>query len=395
MSLRRCTSLLVAATFAGLTSSAIAAATIEPQEPIEVGSSWDAIAATDTLIAVTESDLQTVRLWRRAPTSPREWVPDGEISAPGAMTWGWQLAFAGDGQLLVGMPYGRPDSRVDVVESTAPGQWRLVQSIVVEDFVFGGALVAHGDRFATVEAGASGHVDQVVVYRRVLAGWELETRLPVEEPPPLGWWWVTLRLGDDILVCGLGDIPGAQVLVFEHDGRQWERTAHLHEPLDSEGYGWTFALHDDLLAVGVPGARRGKATGAVDLYRRDGSGEWLPVGELVAAGEGAHPYLAGFGSSLTFLPDGRLMVGAPGGGTCIDFDCAYRASRLHLFTPPEKEPAAWKESSRWVGRGDSFTVFPPPPPPEDQLGGRLFWDKDQLLTPAATGQVRVFGVGEQ
>ena len=39
------------------------------------------------------------------------------------------------------------------------------------------ALVAHGDRFATVEEGA-GHVDQVVVYRRGLAGWELEARLP-------------------------------------------------------------------------------------------------------------------------------------------------------------------------------------------------------------------------
>ena len=106
--------------------------------------------------------------------------------------------------------------------------------------------------------------------------------------------------------------------VFIRNGTAWTQQAYVKAsnppPASDDNFGWSVALLDDTLVVGVPG--QDSNTGAGYLFSRS-SGTWSPLAYFTAAIPRSND---GFGWSLA-LTDDMLAVGAPGedsGATGID-----------------------------------------------------------------------------
>ena len=100
--------------------------------------------------------------------------------------------------------------------------------------------------------------------------------------------------------------------------RTWTQQAYVKAsnppPASDDNFGWSLALLDDTLVVGVPG--QDSNAGAGYLFSRS-SGTWSPLAYFTAAIPRTND---GFGWSLA-LTDDMLAVGAPGedsGATGID-----------------------------------------------------------------------------
>jgi hypothetical protein len=107
-----------------------------------------------------------------------------------------------------------------------------------------------------------------------------------------------------------GSEAGA-VHVFASDATGWSEESILvgDDGRTGDRFGSALALRGELLAVGAPGRDEdGSWAGAVYLYQRDGPG-WREVASLFApdAASGSR-----FGTSVAFLDDERLAVGASG-----------------------------------------------------------------------------------
>lgn len=197
----------------------------------------------------------------------------------------------------------------------------------------GGDLLAVGVSPPILDPGA---VQAVYVYRRAGTGWRQEARLSHDG--------FALALRGDLLAVGAPRDPspvspplpgsGGSVSVDQrrHDGLGWSGLAVLAGDQEGEEFGSSLAfLDDDTLAIGAPAyvSPVGQA-GAVAIYQRGESGEggWTRVALLFGDQAGER-----FGAAVAGR-DGFLAVGAPGAGQVKIFSPGQSASLKRTLPGP-------------------------------------------------------------
>ncbi len=123
----------------------------------------------------------------------------------------------------------------------------------------------------------------------------------------LGW---HLEFGDEhtLFVAAANIAPGA-VHVFEFDDTDWIETQRLEPPDVSDGFGFSFAVEDDVLVIGAKWERaRGDESGAAYVFREIGD-SWDFEARLVPPNLNVWNR---FGIT-TDISEGRLLVGSENG----------------------------------------------------------------------------------
>ncbi|MEM8704864.1 MAG: FG-GAP repeat protein [Actinomycetota bacterium] len=133
-------------------------------------------------------------------------------------------------------------------------------------------------------------------------------------------WAVATTPGSDSFGDGIGSFS---VYSWDIGGGQWildeEVTPNpIGSPAIDDRFGWSAAVHDDIIAIGATQADSGR--GAVYIYRYDGA-DWQP-NEVIyecdpsggACGQTAGTGTAGneFGFDVSFIDTDTLVVGSPG-----------------------------------------------------------------------------------
>lgn len=178
---------------------------------------------------------------------------------------------------------------------------------------YGDTQIAAGVTFGISEGSA-------YVFERVDGTWLLQQKLV---PQPIGGdgdnYGVSVAAVDDIIAVGAPRrtaderFEAGSVFIYGRasDGYLLRQTLVPAPPESEQRFGAAVALGQDHLAVGVPWAGGGR----VDLFRRDGGGDYLFERSLhPLAGDGS----ARFGAALA-IEGSTLLVGAPqaGGGGAV------------------------------------------------------------------------------
>ncbi len=232
-----------------------------------------------------------------------------------------------DGQVLVlKSAFGHGPASV-VVFDRAGGAWARSQELLSAGSLRGesfgrtlaavddGVLVASGDPALAVGAyafrrNASGEwieADPVSLSSGAPAAGgpiSMGTVMAILQPPAR----TVAAHGDVALVAApMGAGAGRGVRVFERaaDGA-WRATGDLEPPRlrATARFGSAMAVHGDVALVGAPG----QAGGTVFVWSRQSDGAWVMEATLTSelAGDGA-----AFGSSIVFIQDNEIAVGAP------------------------------------------------------------------------------------
>lgn len=193
-----------------------------------------------------------------------------------------------------------------------------IQSVAVY-----GEWLAVGLPFQTV----SGHSNQgaVYLYRRNQGGaegWELYKQLAMSDGIASDWFGFSVALYDDILAVGVpwrdtGNTNNGLVVIYKRDQDgldQWGEWKRYYLAEDGYLFGNAVALHQDLLAIGAPGADiSGKANQGIVwmCYIISGGCDWKP--SIVASDGVAND---SFGYPLSIDND-ILAVGSESGGGAV------------------------------------------------------------------------------
>ncbi|MDX1578227.1 MAG: choice-of-anchor B family protein, partial [Gemmatimonadota bacterium] len=218
------------------------------------------------------------------------------------------------------------------------------------------AVAADGDRALIATAGGEGGPAVRVFERSTEGTWRSSATL---EPEGLernaGWGSAVALRGARALVGAPGQGRAGAVFVFERgDDGSWRQAAVLEDPDGgSDGLGSSLAfLSDDQVAVGAPRAERSR--GAVAGFVRSGEGTWSRAWRLEPAGGGG---VRGFGGALAARGD-ELWVGAPGSddgaGRAYGYvrpgpGSAWEATEA--FAPDDREPRDGFGSALGLGPG--------------------------------------------
>ncbi len=229
-------------------------------------------------------------------------------------SFGFSLALGGDYAFL-GEPRG-PNGIVHVYRRSAAG-WRASAMLKAPDPSvndgFGNSVATDGTTLlvgrATAPTSPDGGRGSVHAFKRSTTGtWESAGVWSAETPLPRSNFGAAMLVKGDVAFVGAPAYENGAVFVYKRgtDGT-WSTAGRLGvEGLaDGDAFGSAIAMDGDRLAVGAPG--RAAAKGAVFVFTRDASGNYVQSGMLVSAGaaDGAR-----LGASLA-LQGTRLVAGAP------------------------------------------------------------------------------------
>ncbi len=220
-----------------------------------------------------------------------------------------------------------PNGRVLVFDGPPQGPtWTSTELPVPAPFSGWGSSVGRSGDFIAVGAPYrvvdGKQVGSVSLFDRLGGAWT-QTALLVGDAGP-GLFGFSVAIDGSFLAVG---VPGAvvggltnagSVVLFERTPSGWVETATITSDLPAgyELFGWSVALHGDLLAVGGRGSRRAgpEGSGAAWLFKRGSDGQFhlatVVTSPVAAIGDG-------LGTSVDAAP-GLLAAGAPGadiGGT--------------------------------------------------------------------------------
>ncbi|MCP3994195.1 MAG: hypothetical protein GY722_03895 [bacterium] len=144
------------------------------------------------------------------------------------------------------------------------------------------------------------------LYRREGNGWALTQRLVASDPTPSARFGGRVWLYDGIAFVHAVDVSagiGGAIYVFEEVGAVWTQTQKLVSsiPQANQSFGFSLALGDDVLLIGVPHRHTSAGTfsGVVLSFERTQAG-WQEVGEL----QPNSPAMSGcFGTALAIEHD--------------------------------------------------------------------------------------------
>jgi len=168
---------------------------------------------------------------------------------------------------------------------------------------------------------------------------------PVLISEAIGFGTAVAVVGGEVLIGRPGlvssfPLPPSQtgaVLVYRRgQGGQWAPVASITAKglRIEDGFGQALATDGKLLAVGAPGTAEGR--GAVYIFQREGSGQWIQRGRLTAGGAAPGDR---FGRALS-LEGGILLAGSPG--------YAESRGRVVVFRQ-EVGAATWTQQGTLVG----------------------------------------------
>jgi len=189
---------------------------------------------------------------------------------------------------------------------------------------FGGAVAVDGDWMAVAEMKAGATQGGVVhVYRRVNQTWthvhELSSATTLADDD-FGHGLALRDLGGGAVAIGVG-APKAyangadgQAFYYEYDpaAASWsQQVLDNPEPDNGDLFGWSLAFDGDWLAVGATNDAVSPSCceGRVHMFQRGANGAWGYDSVL----RHPNPFFNEFGSAVA-MHDGRLFIGAPGGG---------------------------------------------------------------------------------
>lgn len=251
--------------------------------------------------------------------SGEDWVHTQTIPAPdpeGNGTFGWSVAVEGD-WMVVSDTTVRYDGAEEVGAAYMfrrdGGAWALATTLAPEtgtgDDLFGTDVEISGDAVAIssmTETSVS-----VSVFRYVNGDWQREARLVPSADVLSDGYTPSVSIDGETVVVGAngaGQTAGAAV-VFQRKEGAWFEVARLESPDAQPGdhFGESVSLDGDRLAVGCPRGTGGtqQQTGAVHLYRRDGTG-WM-YNATLRASDGAQG--DEFGEAVS-VRGGTLFTGA-------------------------------------------------------------------------------------
>ncbi|WP_284009983.1 hypothetical protein [Haloarcula pelagica] len=275
---------------------------------------------------------------------PEDWQRSTALTPPPRVRGGvvgHEVAVAGDGQtVLAGSVKGPNQPRptpVTVFERAGRGWDRqAVLAVPTDSLARFGTAVALADDGTTAFVGAIGDgAPRVSVFERAGDGWDrTDTLAPDIGEGILGLTLDASAAGGTVLV-GLGHTSGVRatdgpnrVLVYDHDGEDWQRAADLTPPGDGHhrtfgtdlavsGNGTVALLNATPASGAVSGtpsspAERAAQRGGAYVFAREG-GTWDRRSVLLAPnGEGG----ASFGGTVALADDaGTALVGSPDTGS--------------------------------------------------------------------------------
>ena len=173
--------------------------------------------------------------------------------------------------------------------------------------------------------------------------WDYSRILNAPDGAPGGRFGSSVALRDNTFVVGApgrlgGDDPGAAYVFIRPDdrwGSEYKVTYNVKltmpDGVAEARFGYSVAVHGDMVVVGAPGKENGGGTGAVYVYTKPESG-WTraPTPAKLTVSGGAAGDL--FGHAVSIIGD-SIVVGAPGGDG---------ASAAYVFT---KTGSAWADTS--------------------------------------------------
>jgi FG-GAP repeat len=231
------------------------------------------------------------------------------VGDTGTTSFGGRIALSGERLLVMNDGVGALFERID-------GEWIRVAEMQPVDvwgnIHFGASVALYGDIAAI---GAKNGGPLFVFERQPDGSWPEATHVYSSDFSSLDNFGWDLDVSGETIVVGARDDDdfgwdSGSAYVFERQGDgSWIETAKLlpNDGITLAGFGSTVAVDADEVAVGAPAAKYdGLISGAVYIYRKQPSGEWLEVQELVAPD--AH-ISQDFGFAVD-LCGNRLLVGA-------------------------------------------------------------------------------------
>jgi len=225
------------------------------------------------------------------------WIEEARLTAFDGVTshhFGDSVAISGD-VIVVGEDQDDPSgtwSGSAYVFRYRLGQWIPERHLTAFDghsyAHFGSEVAVDGD-VAVIGAYLSDSVDgpssgAAYVFRFEDGGWNDEQKLAAGDGEVWAFFGAGVAVSGEHIVCGarwkdvviggrlMQDVGAAYV--FRFDGRGWAKTQQLLDPAPviGDGFGYSVALWDVDLAVGVPNRDDfGAHSGAVQVFRRDGA----------------------------------------------------------------------------------------------------------------------------
>ena len=191
-------------------------------------------------------------------------------------------------------------------------------------------------------------------------------RGPISSREAIGFGTAVAVAGNEILIGRPGVVPGfpmppsetGAVYVYRRGaGGQWAQASSVVAKglAIEDGFGQALASDGKLLAVGAP--ETAERRGAVYIFERDGSGQWVERAKLTATDAAAGDR---FGRALA-LKGGVLLAGSPGH--------AENQGRVVVFRQGSG-PAAWTQQGTLVGS---------PANSGERFGTAVALDRDRAL----------------
>lgn len=210
---------------------------------------------------------------------------------------------------------------------------------------------------------------EVRMFRRVAGAWQPAGTLFPEDDGIEGWFGWSLAVHGDVLVVGgpatfEGDVLTGAAFVFERAGGTWVQAARLvpSDGANIDNFGQSVAVHDDVIVVGAPDddgpGASSFSTGAAYVFRR-GPGGWTEEAKLKPDGLTNYDQC---GKAVAVSAD-SLAVGIP----AISGSQPGRVE-LYAATPP------YAHLQTLVGQGTDFG---------DRFGFSLDFDGPRLAVAAS------------
>ncbi|MEO1302913.1 MAG: hypothetical protein AAFV36_06980 [Myxococcota bacterium] len=295
-------------------------------------SEFEVSASGDFAVVAERSEEKAIPQIYRWDSVNSEWSSDGELSQVDVSTvaTNGETVFVSTSGSILRFERDSSDVWEFVFEASGVG--------LVGDARVGRAMSADGGRLLIGVSSEPGYAE---VYSLRNGVWTSESRLQPRNPT--NGFGAAVSLQDDRALVGSPTEGDGVAYIFELKGGEWEYVQRLapetllHSPesrtvlLDGDT-AWVAAKWSDWFA---------ESAGAIFVYERSGSGEWLHAETIGSLGTQTDA----FGSSLAVCDD-QLFVGVP-----YDDGAGNNHGAVRTFV---RDSDAWVEGDRIVGNRGGF-----------------------------------------
>ena len=294
------------------------------------------------------------------------------FSTPGTYTLDWTFTDAAGNEATARQTVRVNDGNPPVPDDFLAASWQQLQTLQTNDQDnddgLGSSIAVDGN---TAIVGAPGHsggsnLGAAYIFTQTADGWTQAQQLVMPVPLPSAQFGVSVAISGEYAVVGAwfdgpssGERNGAAHVYHRLNG-SWVHEVQLtaSDGAFFDGFGFTVAMDNDLIAIGAPVKSSGgdpdfDNAGAVYLFRHDGT-QWAEEQKLIspnAIQDGA------FGTAIS-CDANRVLIGAPGETVGEAYLYAYGATGWTLTTTiDDLTPSDYKQFGSSVGLSDTIVVI--------------------------------------